>query len=227
MKTSRETRVLAAAAGLALLTALSGCGGAPAVERTSPAPAASPAASPAIGQAETRPSDSTSQPRPVSSPTSPSTPVSSPASPSTPVTSPTSPSRPVTSPPGAGSGANPPTSPAAAMPAGPLAFRPVESSALPAALSAWRQGMEDSPTGAGAYADNALFVMAAAGEQRSGGYRVEIRGVEMNDGKVIVTALLHKPAPGGMVTAALTYPRAFARVELKGSGNPPVQVNWQ
>ncbi|MFZ5817685.1 MAG: protease complex subunit PrcB family protein [Bacillota bacterium] len=141
--------------------------------------------------------------------TDPSTPVSSPA---TPATVPAQPA---------------PTPPAPEPASGSLAVTPLSPSALPAALSAWRQSTVQVPGGAARFLDGALYLMVSGGQRNTGGYGVEILSVERQGDALLVTAHLRTPAPGAMVTQAITYPKAYAKVALQGTGEPQVIVNWK
>lgn len=109
---------------------------------------------------------------------------------------------------------------------GTLEFKAIAPRELPASLQGWEQAARDEPGASVQVAGGALYISVYAGEQRTGGYRVEIRSVEMLDGTVKVQAILHRPGPGAIVTQALTYPRAFARVNYQGEAVPKIQVQW-
>jgi hypothetical protein len=64
------------------------------------------------------------------------------------------------------------------------------------------------------------------GEKNSGGYAVEITGVEVAGGKLKVTVRQTSPGPGAMVTQALTQPFHMVRIPKVPDGTP-VEVNWQ
>lgn len=63
------------------------------------------------------------------------------------------------------------------------------------------------------------------GEQRSGGYAIEITGVELVNGTLKVTVKETRPAPGAMVTMALTQPYHMVRIPKVPAGTK-VEVNW-
>lgn len=100
-------------------------------------------------------------------------------------------------------------------------------SALPASLSAWRESTVQVPNGVARYVDGALYLMVSGGQRSTGGYSVEIRSVSVKEKTVFVSAVLHSPKAGQMVTQAITYPKAYAKVDLPGSGEPGVIVDWQ
>ena len=56
------------------------------------------------------------------------------------------------------------------------------------------------------------------GEKPTGGYAVEITLIERKDGALVIDYKELNPAPGGMVTQALTQPFHMVRVAAKGAG---------
>jgi hypothetical protein len=50
-----------------------------------------------------------------------------------------------------------------------------------------------------------MLIIVAAGEKRTGGYRVEIVSLRIKDGMLIVNWKLHSPPPDAIVTQALSY----------------------
>lgn len=151
-----------------------------------------------------------------------------PAPVTTPPTPAVNPSTPVSSP--AGNTASNPGQPAHAPSAadhGPLAVKALTAADLPASLSAWSTSTVQVPGGVAQFVDSTLYVMVTAGQRNSGGYRVEIRSIEVRENTVFVKAVLQSPRPGQMVTQAITYPKAFAAVSLAGHGQPNVIVDWE
>lgn len=63
------------------------------------------------------------------------------------------------------------------------------------------------------------------GEKRSGGYAIEVTGVEVAGGKLKVTVRQTSPGPGAMVTQALTQPYHMVRIPKVPAGTT-VEVNW-
>lgn len=63
------------------------------------------------------------------------------------------------------------------------------------------------------------------GEKKSGGYAIEITGVELSDGTLKVTVKETRPGPGTMVTMALTQPYHMVRIPKVPAGTR-VEVNW-
>lgn len=120
----------------------------------------------------------------------------------------------------------PPPPPTAQPSPTPTRFELIDPARLPAALDPWRSSRAELPGAAATYAGDSLYLMVAAGEQRTGGYSVEVTGVSVEGGRVKVQAVLHKPKPGQIVTQALTYPKAFVRLAAQGSGSPPVDLQW-
>lgn len=69
-------------------------------------------------------------------------------------------------------------------------------------------------------------VVASLGEKNTGGYSVEVTGVELVNGKLKVTVHESKPGPGAMVTQALTQPYHIVRIPKVPAGTT-VDVVWQ
>lgn len=63
------------------------------------------------------------------------------------------------------------------------------------------------------------------GEQRTGGYAIEITGVELTNGKLRVTVRQTRPGQGAMVTQALTQPFHVVRIPKVPAGTQ-VEVVW-
>lgn len=63
------------------------------------------------------------------------------------------------------------------------------------------------------------------GEQRTGGYSIEITGVELVNGTLKVTVKQSRPAPGAIVTQALTQPFHMVRIPKVPAGTK-LEVNW-
>ncbi|HEY7311422.1 MAG TPA: protease complex subunit PrcB family protein [Gemmataceae bacterium] len=61
--------------------------------------------------------------------------------------------------------------------------------------------------------DKQMLVVVTAGMKRTGGYRVEILSLPVKDGTLTVRWKLHSPAPGDIVTQAITYPAEMVLVE--------------
>jgi hypothetical protein len=61
--------------------------------------------------------------------------------------------------------------------------------------------------------DKQMLVVVAAGSKPTGGYRVEVRTLSVKDKTLTVHWKLHNPAPGGIVTTAITYPAQMVLVE--------------
>jgi len=63
--------------------------------------------------------------------------------------------------------------------------------------------------------EGASYVLAAAGQQPSGGYTMEISQINrVNDNQAFVKAALTTPGPDEMVTMALTYPYDVVRLAV-------------
>lgn len=63
------------------------------------------------------------------------------------------------------------------------------------------------------------------GEKPTGGYTIEITGVEVAGGKLRVTVKQTSPGPGSMVTQALTQPYHMIQIPKVPAGTT-VEVNW-
>lgn len=66
-----------------------------------------------------------------------------------------------------------------------------------------------------------MAIVVFLGERRTGGYAVEITGVEKQPVGLIVSTRETSPPPGAMVTQALTQPWALALVP---ASDQPVKV---
>jgi len=67
-----------------------------------------------------------------------------------------------------------------------------------------------------------MLIVISGGTQRTGGYSVEVKSVEDKDGKLIVNWKLNTPAPGSIVTQALTNP---AQTILVDRSDKQIQFN--
>ncbi len=88
---------------------------------------------------------------------------------------------------------------------------------LPAEVEAW---IDDSRTmflGQSRLVGDTLYLLVTYGEKPTGGYTVEIGEIVVTADKVSVPVTFKRPAPGEMVTQALTYPydlKTLAATEL-------------
>lgn len=64
------------------------------------------------------------------------------------------------------------------------------------------------------------------GERRTGGYGVTITGIKQVDDEIRVTALETRPAPGAVVTMALTQPYHMVRLPRVKPGSR-LRVEWE
>ncbi|MCL5981082.1 MAG: protease complex subunit PrcB family protein [Firmicutes bacterium] len=97
---------------------------------------------------------------------------------------------------------------------------PGQDEPLPAAIQAW---IEDSRTmflAQSRTVDDTLYLLVTYGERPTGGYEVEIGEVVAAAGKISVPVRFKKPAPGEIVTQALTYPYDLIELEAR---NLPVE----
>jgi hypothetical protein len=73
--------------------------------------------------------------------------------------------------------------------------------------------------------ESALFLFA--GEQRTGGYWVELKGVSLEGETLVVDAVVHRPDPAALVIQAITRPYLVAAVdttsfrEVRWNPGPP------
>jgi len=65
------------------------------------------------------------------------------------------------------------------------------------------------------------FVLVTMGEKPTGGYAVDINEIATSNGDWVIDVEFVSPAPGDMVTQALTYPYTF--VKVKGEGGVKVR----
>gem|GEM_PF-400430 len=81
-------------------------------------------------------------------------------------------------------------------------------------LSSWYETYRET-AGFHTYHENGwIYVLAAAGEKPTGGFSLRVLTVsETATGEIFVEAELEIPAPGDMVTQALTYPHSLIRFE--------------
>lgn len=92
-------------------------------------------------------------------------------------------------------------------------FEQVNEADLPQQLRNWIADNRESQGFHLLAYEGSSYVMAAAGQQPSGGYTMEIKQINRaNDNQAIVKAVLTTPAPDEMVTMALTYPYSIVRV---------------
>lgn len=59
-------------------------------------------------------------------------------------------------------------------------------------------------------------LVADMGEQRTGGYAVAARGVQVAGGAARVQLEVHRPGPGSIVTQAFSHPWALVRIPRTG-----------
>lgn len=70
------------------------------------------------------------------------------------------------------------------------------------------------------------IVAVYMGEQRTGGYSLEITSVQLTDGKLLVTVRQGRPAPGAITTQALTQPYHMVAIPKVPAGTT-LEVKWQ
>jgi hypothetical protein len=94
----------------------------------------------------------------------------------------------------------------------PQPVPPGQDEPLPEAVQSW---IEDSRTmflAQSRTVGDTLYLLVTYGEKPTGGYAVEIGEIVVADGKISVPVMFRKPAPGEMVTQALTYPYDLKKI---------------
>ena len=66
-------------------------------------------------------------------------------------------------------------------------------------------------------------LVVSGGERPTGGYRLEVVRVVKTAGKWVIEFVVHQPAPGSVVTQALTYPAAVTVFSVAGIIRPEVR----
>jgi len=87
---------------------------------------------------------------------------------------------------------------------------------LPSEVQAW---IEASQVNFGAQKivyEEILYMLVTYGEKPTGGFEVEITGIEEKEDKIVVTVDFTEPGKDDMVTQALTYPYDLAMMEDPG-----------
>lgn len=69
-------------------------------------------------------------------------------------------------------------------------------------------------------------IAVSLGEKSSGGYAVEVVGVERLGDRLILSVRTRSPAPGAAVTAALSQPYHLVRIPRQ-EGPVRLEVNWE
>lgn len=96
-----------------------------------------------------------------------------------------------------------------------LAFEQVNEGDLPQAIRNWITSNRETRGFHVMTLDNNSYVIAAAGQQPTGGYSMEITNINrINDNQASVKALLITPGPDEMVTMALTHPYNVVRLAV-------------
>lgn len=88
---------------------------------------------------------------------------------------------------------------------------PVEDLPEPAAV--WFSGHYRTK---GAYLyqhPNYVYLMIAAGEKPTGGHKIEVKDINLEDFPRVITVAFVPPAPGAVVTQAITYPSLIISIE--------------
>ena len=224
------------AAALLTATLVAGCGGAvPDTTKPVSAPAAAPATPPAPAPAQGQPASPA--PKVEAAPT----PTTAPATAPTPAEQPAAQAPKAPEPPAATAPANPVV--AAPEPAvQTLSFTTLQrggysgvterKAVLVTDEAQWKANWQQTnsrmlpvpPAPAMDFSGQSVLAVYM-GEQRTGGYAIEITGVELSGDTLRVTVRQTRPAPGSMVTQALTQPFHMVQIPKVPSGTK-VEVNW-
>ena len=93
----------------------------------------------------------------------------------------------------------------------------------------WRQHTSRVVNGPGAPAidfSQQSVLAVYMGEQRTGGYSIEVTSITRENGRLTVTVRQSRPGPGAITTMALTQPFHMVRIPKVPAGTA-VEVNWQ
>lgn len=245
MMMKRNTRLLGSLIALALTAALAGCGG---VQPESAPDGTKVSAPVAAAPAPQAPAD---QKAPA---VDPNTPVSSPATPApantTPAPAPQAPAEAPKQPSAGGTATSNPATPAAPPPAQEktvvqveiLSFTTLQKGAYSGVSErmavvltdeqAWRNHWQQHaarvvpvpPAPAIDFSKESVLVVYM-GEKTSGGYSIEVTGVQKENGRLAVSVRQTSPGPGTMTTMALTQPFHMVRIPKVQAGTS-VNVKW-
>jgi hypothetical protein len=83
---------------------------------------------------------------------------------------------------------------------------PTDPDQLPADIQAWIEVSREKFQAQTRKDNGLLYILITYGEKPTGGYAVEITGVEEKADRLVVTVKFTEPGPDDMVTQALTYP---------------------
>lgn len=106
-----------------------------------------------------------------------------------------------------------------------LTLQAASSAQAPEALQSWIASQRSSPKPEGKVltAGSETWIALSGGLRPTGGYRVEVERTFQENGTWIIAARVVPPAPGAMVTQALTTPTAYYKTSaLTG----PIEIRW-
>ncbi len=83
---------------------------------------------------------------------------------------------------------------------------PADPDQFPADIKAWIELSREKFQAQTRKDNGLLYILVTYGEKPTGGYAVEITGVEEKSDKLVVTVKFTEPGPDDIVTQALTYP---------------------
>ncbi len=88
-----------------------------------------------------------------------------------------------------------------------LTFNRVDLTTAPEPVRTWAEAHRHRAGNHYLHYGGKTYLLAAMGEKPSGGYEITIDRVEISpNGEIVVTVTTQSPAPGQILTQALTYP---------------------
>ncbi|HLO02401.1 MAG TPA: protease complex subunit PrcB family protein [Symbiobacteriaceae bacterium] len=106
-----------------------------------------------------------------------------------------------------------------------LSLQAASSSQAPEALQTWiasQRGLP-KPEGKTLTVGTETWIALAGGVRPTGGYRVEVQNTFQENGTWVIQARVVPPAPGSIVTQALTTPTAYYKTSAITG---PVEIRW-
>lgn len=95
-----------------------------------------------------------------------------------------------------------------------LMFKKVDLTREPADVRSWTEKLYKSKGNFFLHSGGKTYLLAAMGEKPTGGYEIKIERVEETpNGEIVVVVTGRSPAPGQIVTQALTYPRDLVAID--------------
>ncbi len=87
---------------------------------------------------------------------------------------------------------------------------------LPEEIQVWIDASQEKFGAQTMVYEEILYMLVTYGEKPTGGFEVEITGIEEKDDKVVVTVKFTEPGKDDMVTQAFTYPYDLAMMDDSG-----------